>query len=126
MKVPKNLELPSRCPLCHEEVLVTRIACKGCGSEIRGSFSIEGLAALPSEYQRFIMVFLRQRGNIKGVEKELGISYPTINKMLETINRLTDEAASEAPALSRKEVLDAIDAGEMSVQDATRILKKER
>lgn len=77
---------------------------------------------LPVEYQKFIAVFLRHRGNIKAVEKELGISYPTINKMLETINRMLESLSEEKP-LDRKEILDAIDKGEMSVRDATYILK---
>lgn len=77
---------------------------------------------LPVEYQKFIAVFLRHRGNITSVEKELGISYPTINKMLETINKMLETSVEEKP-LDRKEILDAIDKGEMSVRDATYILK---
>jgi hypothetical protein len=56
------------------------------------------------------------------VEKELGISYPTINKMLESINNILKGTVEEKP-LNRKEILDAIDKGEMSVRDATYILK---
>ena len=80
----KQLKLPVGCPLCGEAIEITRIKCSGCNSEINGSFSAGGLTALPVEYQKFITVFLRQRGNIKQVEKERGISYPTINKMLDS------------------------------------------
>lgn len=118
----KQLNLPNGCPLCGEGIEVTRIKCSGCGSEIRSSFQAKGLGVLPVEYQKFIVVFLRQRGNIKGVEKELGISYPTINKMLDGVNKILQGTVGEKP-LSRKEVLDAIDKGEMSVKDATYILK---
>jgi hypothetical protein len=93
----------------------------GCGSEINGSFSVGG-AELPVEYQKFIKVFLRQRGNISAVEAELGISYPTINKMLDRVNELLQSPAEEKP-LSRKEILDAIEKGEMTVKDATYILR---
>jgi hypothetical protein len=121
-KIVKHLNLPSNCPLCGESIEVTRIKCGGCGSEINGSFKTGGLTALPVEYQKFITVFLRHRGNIKQVEKELGISYPTINKMLDSINNILKGTASEKP-LSRREILDSIDKGEMSVKDATYILK---
>ena len=118
----KQLNLPPNCPLCGEVIEVKRIKCVGCGSEINGSFKAGGLTELPVEYQKFITVFLRQRGNIKQVEKELGISYPTINKMLDSINNILRGTAEERP-LSRKEILDSIDKGEMSVKDATYILK---
>ncbi len=121
-KEVNKLNLPSSCPLCGEPIEVTRVKCGGCGSEINGSFKTSGLTALPVEYQKFITVFLRQRGNIKQVEKELGISYPTINKMLDSINNILKGTAAERP-LSRKEILDSIDKGEMSVKDATYILK---
>ena len=121
-KKVKQISLPPSCPCCGEPIEVTRIECRGCGIEINGSFKTGGLTALPVGYQKFITVFLRQRGNIKQVEKELGISYPTINKMLDSINNILKGTTSEKP-LSRKEILDSIDKGEMSVKDATYILK---
>ena len=117
----QQLELPASCPLCRERIEITQIKCTGCGSEINGSFSVGG-AELPVEYQKFIKVFLRQRGNISAVEAELGISYPTINKMLDRVNELLQSPAEEKP-LSRKEILDAIEKGEMTVKDATYILR---
>jgi len=123
-KKVKQMNLPAGCPLCGESIEVTQIKCTGCGSEINGSFKAEGMSTLPAEYQKFIAVFLRHRGNIKAVEKELGISYPTINKMLDSINTMLDltSTAREKP-LTRKEILDSIERGEMSVKDATFILK---
>ena len=121
-KYIKQPNLPASCPICGDSIEVTRIKCRGCGSEINSSFKTGGLTELPVEYQKFITVFLRQRGNIKQVEKELGISYPTINKMLDSINNILKGTAAERP-LSRKEILDSIDKGEMSVKDATYILK---
>jgi len=119
-----QLNLPSGCPLCGEAIEVTQIRCMGCGSEITGSFKAEGMSTLPAEYQKFIAVFLRHRGNIRAVEKELGISYPTINKMLDSINAMLNATApAQEKPLTRKEILDAIERGEMSVKDATFILK---
>ncbi len=121
---PKQ-NLPARCPLCSGDIEVTHIKCNNCGSEIIGSFEPGSFTALPAEFQKFVVVFLRHRGNIKGVEKELGISYPTINKMLESINNML-AGAGEQLSLSRKEILDAIEKGEMTVQDAKFILKSRK
>lgn len=122
----KKLNLPARCPLCGDSIAVTQIKCTGCGSEIKGSFTTAGLTALPVEYQKFITVFLRHRGNISQVEKELGISYPTINKMLDSVNKALSAAAPQQKPLTRKEILDSIEKGEMSVKEATFILKNRK
>lgn len=120
----QQLSLPAGCPLCGGTIEVTQMRCTGCGSEIKGSFKAEGMSTLPAEYQKFIAVFLRHRGNIKAAEKELGISYPTINKMLDSINMMLDATApTQEKPLTRKEILDSIERGEMSVKDATHILK---
>ncbi len=121
----QQLDLPAACPLCSGNIEVTQIKCNDCGSEINGSFQAKGMSLLPAEYQKFIVVFLRHRGNIKAVEKELGISYPTINKMLDSINNILGSASKEIP-LTRKEILDSIEKGEMSVKDAAFILKTQK
>lgn len=118
----KPLNLPNNCPLCGGAIEITQIKCTGCGSEINGSFEQGGLAVLPIEYQKFIGVFLRHRGNITQVEKELGISYPTINKMLDNINNMLGSTAQGRP-LTREEILDSIEKGQMSVKEAAFILK---
>lgn len=109
--------------------MVTRFECTGCGSEVQGSFRAEGVFSLPVEYQKFIVVFLAQRGNLKSIEKELGISYPTINKMLDTINLMLEQSETIAPMhtkLSRKDILEAIDKGQMSVKEAASLLKNQQ
>jgi hypothetical protein len=121
----QQLNLPAGCPLCGESIEITQIKCASCGSEINGSFKAQGLALLPAEHQKFIAVFLRQRGSIKAVEEELGISYPTINKMLDSINAILSSNTQEKP-LTRKEILDSIEKGEISVKDAAFILKSRK
>jgi hypothetical protein len=127
-KKNKDIMMPSNCPLCGDNVRVTRFECTGCGSQVQGVFSTEGVFSLPLEYQKFIVVFLAHRGNLTSIEKELGISYPTINKMLDTINQMLHQAEAKMPVqskLSRKEILDAIDKGQMSVKEATNLLENE-
>ncbi len=127
-KKTNNMLLPASCPFCGDNVKVTCFECTGCGSEVRGSFRSEGVFSLPVEYQKFIVVFLAQRGNLKSIEKELGISYPTINKMLDTINLMLEQSETIAPMhtkLSRKDILEAIDKGQMSVKEAASLLKNQ-
>jgi hypothetical protein len=118
----RQVGIPASCPLCGDEVRVTQIKCSGCGSEINGSFKRDGLEMLPEEYRKFIVVFLKQRGTIKAVEAELGVSYPTINRMLENINQMLGAVQTTGPQLDRKQILDAIERGEMSVKEATEML----
>ena len=124
-KQSKQPDLPVSCPLCGDSIEVTRIKCNDCGCEINANFKVSGFSLLPVEYQKFMAVFLRHRGNISAVEKELGISYPTINKMLDSINKVLESTTYQKP-LDRKEILDAIDKGQMSVRDATYILKNRK
>ena len=121
----QHLNLPASCPLCGGSIEITQFKCAGCGSEINGSFKAQGMSLLSAEHQKFIAVFLRNRGSIKAVEEELGISYPTINKMLDGINAILGSGAQEKP-LTRKEILDSIEKGEMSVKDAAFILKSRK
>ena len=124
-KQKKKLPLPSNCPICGDSIKISQINCKSCDISINGNFSLSDFSLLPIEYQKFIMVFLHYRGNIKAVEKELGISYPTINRILDSINNLLKFSEEQTPP-SRKEILDAIDKGQMSVKDATIILKNQK
>jgi len=96
----QQLAVPPNCPLCGESIEITRIRCTACQSEISGCFGIGGLE-LPVECQKFIKVFLRHRGNIKAVESELGISYPTINKMLDQVNAMLQATPDEKPLSTR-------------------------
>lgn len=124
----KDIQMPTSCPLCGNNVKITCFECTGCGSQVQGAFRVEGVFSLPVEYQKFIVVFLAQRGNLKSIEKELGISYPTINKMLDTINKMLEQSKTIAPLqnkLSRREILDAIDKGQLSVREATSLLKNQ-
>ena len=84
-------EMISICPVCGKPLTVRSLSCEGCESELRGRFTLPKLARLPKELQDVVEVFLRSRGNIKDVERELGISYPTVSKKLDAINLLLAE-----------------------------------
>jgi hypothetical protein len=83
---------------------------------------------LTEEEQTFLLLFLRSRGNLKDVEKTLGVSYPTVRAKLDAlVDRL---AAPEAPAMAvsdpRQALLARVQAGEISPAEALSWLSNER
>ena len=72
-----------RCPVCGADTSVTRIKCTSCSTEISGDFAPCDFCRLGPDQARLITVFLQTRGNFREVERELGISYPTIRARLE-------------------------------------------
>lgn len=76
----------SRCPACGSTSFeIQRLRCTSCGTAVEGRFSVSRLATLPDEQIAFVEVFLKCRGNIKEVERELGISYPTVRSRLDKV-----------------------------------------
>lgn len=115
-------EPPSRCPVCQGKISIMALACDECDSELRGRFSLPALARLPREYQRIVELLVRCRGNLKELERELGISYPTVSKKLDAINMML-EATADAGG-EGEVILQKVQDGEMNVQEAVRQLRE--
>ena len=124
-------EALGKCPVCGQNTEVTAISCNECGTRIEGHFQLCKFCRLTEEQKSFIETFVKCRGNIKDVEKELGISYPTVkNRLEDAANALgysntsyysyTGSEASER----RKEILDQLENGEVSVEEALELLKE--
>ncbi|MCL4425374.1 MAG: DUF2089 domain-containing protein [Firmicutes bacterium] len=123
--------MPGRCPVCGEKMDVVRLHCPRCDTSIEGHFQLSRLCGLTQEQRDFVEIFLKSRGNIKEVERELGISYPTVRSRLEAVIEAlgyrVDTAAPEEErpqADRRKEILEALNRGEITAQEAVRLLKK--
>jgi hypothetical protein len=121
---------PSQCPVCQWNLVVTRLHCPACGTEVAGSFSLGRLAALREPYASLIELFLRVRGNVKEMERELGLSYPTVRARLEEalsaagLGREAPQADEEEMAIQRGEILDQLDRGEITAADAAARLRE--
>ncbi len=74
---------PSQCPVCKSKLLVTRLECSSCGTEVTGTFGLGRLATTPEPHASLLEMFLRVRGNVKEMERELGLSYPTVRARLD-------------------------------------------
>ena len=77
----------TKCSVCGEKLRITCLHCIKCNTQYQGSFHFDKFSYLTAEQKYFIEVFLKCRGNIKEVEKELNISYPTVRSRLNDIIR---------------------------------------
>ena len=127
-------KLSSRCLFCNGDLAITCLHCKGCGTKIESELPIPRYFRLGQDLQDFVLVFLRCRGNIREVEKELGISYPTVCKRLDLVNELLGNArqmedevkAAADPAAQntkRQSILEDLEQGKIGAGEAAQLLR---
>ena len=99
----------STCPVCSGELAVTRLHCRSCGTTLEGEFSVGRFGRLTREQLALLESFLRSRGNLRDMERELGISYPTVRSRVEALVRALgfgprdgDDASADEPAATGK------------------------
>src|SRR5574341_906966 len=122
--------MPGNCPVCGETLHVERLRCPQCETALEGNFALGRLSRLNAEQLHFVEVFLRCEGTLKRVEKELGVSYPTVRARREdAIHAMGFEVVSDyveqAQAISeaeRRRILDQLDRGEITSEDALALL----
>ena len=75
----------SKCPCCGEKLHISVLHCSGCGVELKNDFELSKFDALSKEQYTLLLAFLKSRGNLKAVQNELGISYPTAKKKIDAL-----------------------------------------
>ena len=123
-----NKQAPGLCPVCGEKFHVSKLTCHRCQTTLSGDFEPCRFCSLNAEQKAFLEVFVKSRGNIKEVERELGISYPTVRSRLENVleamgYRVEDNSPREDVAGRRREILEALSRGEISSDDAVKLMK---
>jgi hypothetical protein len=127
----------STCPVCSGELAVTRLRCGSCGTTLEGEFSVGRFARLTRDQTALLESFLRSRGNLRDIERELGISYPTVRARVEALvralgfgPRADDDAAIDEPALSgepvrqtRESILERLARREITAEDAAAAIR---
>lgn len=78
-------KLLSNCPCCNGALNITALQCPDCGVELRNTFELSAFDRLEKEQWNFLISFLKYRGNLKSLQEEIGISYPTAKKRLEEL-----------------------------------------
>jgi hypothetical protein len=101
------------CPVCESELSITRLHCRSCGTALEGEFGVGRFGRLSREQMALLESFLRSRGNLKEMERELGISYPTVRGRVDALVRALGLADGEAASDSEQP-----DAAAEAAQDA--------
>ncbi|HET6379878.1 MAG TPA: DUF2089 domain-containing protein [candidate division Zixibacteria bacterium] len=134
----------STCPVCEGELTISRLHCRSCGTALEGEFQVGRFGRLSREQLALLESFLRSRGNLKEMERELGISYPTVRARVDALIRALgladsdatfpdDEEAAEADAATattgeeaaakRRQILERLARREISAEDAAAALR---
>lgn len=123
---------PGKCPVCSEKLDITKLSCPKCRTNIEGEFEPCEFCRLPKDELDFIKVFIKCRGSIKDVEKELGISYPTVRAKLDNVisslgfsnispkEKAQEEAVKEE---AKKAIIDQLAEGTITAKEATEMIK---
>jgi hypothetical protein len=107
---------PVKCPSCGGMLHPVKYVCSNCETEVSGDFPACPFCTLDEENRNLLELFLAARGNLKSVERMLGLSYPTVRARVEEMfNALEERMAGDE---SRIELLESLHRGEISVQDA--------
>jgi|SRR6056297_878956 len=116
-----------QCPVCGADMLVTELECPHCHTKVSGKFELGKFSQLDPEQLEFVEVFIKLRGNIKEVEEEMGISYPTVRKKLDKVIQALGFSPEESPedikAEERVDVLAALEKGDIEYSEAIKKLK---
>jgi hypothetical protein len=125
MSDPGKKKIVSNCPICAQPLAIARLACTRCDTTIESVLPIPAFFRLPEDLQQFVMIFLRCRGSIREVERELGISYPTVCKRLDLVNALlgNSPAADQVALVDPNQVLSRLESGEITAREAAQLLK---
>lgn len=118
-----TLPMPTHCPVTGEPLEVTRLECPTSGISIEGRFQPNEFALLPEDQLEFMRIFVKVRGNLKEVERVLGLSYPTIRLRFEGLLKVLGYEAYENVDDERAEVLELLEQGEITPEQATKKLQ---
>ena len=133
----------STCPVCSNELAVTRLHCGSCGTTLEGDFSVGRFGRLSRDQLALLESFLRSRGNLRDMERELGISYPTVRSRVEQLVRslgfgprgddeAADDSAADAgaapgeaatPPTTRKDILERLARHEIGAEEAAAAIR---
>ncbi len=125
-------DVVGRCPFCGSELQVAKLHCSACHTSIEGTFTLGRFQRLTPEQLAFLEVFVKNRGIIRNVEAETGLSYPTVRNRLDDLLQALGFEVRDEPepretpedAERRREVLEQLKRGEISAEQAVKLLKR--
>ena len=123
-----------KCPSCDGNLTIARLDCPDCKISIEGEFTPPALLKLSGAQIDFVEVFIKNRGVIREVERELGVSYPTVRARLDEVIAALGYSARSAPDVStsadrgsrRRSVLADLKDGKLTPDEALAALNEPR
>ena len=126
---------PRDCPVCSSRLETTQLGCPHCGTGLVGHFAPCDFCGLDDGDLDMLKVFLVSRGNMRDLERHLGVSYPTARARFDDLLRrlglgssaagaagASPDAAGRGPGVSteteRLATLRALAQGDLDVDEA--------
>jgi hypothetical protein len=120
----KLLPMPTRCPITGGPLEVTRLESAHSGIVIEGRFQPNEFALLSQEHAELLRLFVKVRGNLKELERILGVSYPTVRLRFEGLLKALGYETQESDVRTeRTEILEMLEKGELNAEEATKRLQ---
>ena len=120
-----------KCPACGDGLYATQLSCSRCDTTVQGSFSLSAFVRLTADSLSFLEIYVKNRGNLKEMERESGESYQALRSRLNAIIGemgfevdTEEEGEREELADERRQILDRLDRGELGAQEAAEALQK--
>ncbi len=119
-------------PITGEPLVVTRLEGPTTGILIEGRFSLGWIGRLTPEQLEFVGVLVRNRGNLQKVASDMGASYNTArNRMDEIVSVLGGPLEGEGittaqvptDSNAKRMILEQLAAGEVSFEEAMRLIR---
>ena len=139
MKETMARDVISTCPVCSSELFVTRLQCRSCGTAIEGDFSVGRFGRLSREQLALLESFLRARGNLKELERELKLSYPTVRARIDALVRALgladgafvedgseDDSGRDEMSALRRDVLERLARHEITADEAAALIRSRK
>jgi len=120
----RNRRPPLNCPVCNERLALTRLTCPACDTELSGGFSTCEFCVLTNDDRDVLRVFLSSRGNMKELERHLGVSYPTARARFDALlGKIGIDRPAAVPAQTRVELMEQVARGEIEIEEAMKRLE---
>ncbi|MDD4124715.1 MAG: DUF2089 domain-containing protein [Eubacteriales bacterium] len=123
------IKQPGACPVCKGRLTVTKISCESCGTELTGRFPQCKYCALDERLGAFLETFLRCKGNIKDIEKELSISYPTVKNLIDELLSALGIMSTEPDKENSQDIIDIlamVESGEITAAQASKLIRERK
>ena len=126
MAPDRNRRPPLNCPVCNERLALTRLSCPACDTELSGGFATCEFCVLSDEDRDVLRVFLASRGNMKDLERHLGVSYPTARARFDALLSkigIDRDLSPLTPSPTRVELMEQVARGEIDIDEALKRLE---